>query len=177
MPDISGKKMLVILPSGRFNDTEFDKTCKILTRYGAIVTVCCPVKRAVYGLLRSIAKPDLTNEEVKLNEFDGIVFIGGIGSKDYWDNPWAHKIVQDCAVQNKVLAATSLAVITLARAGVLKGKKATCFFGEKLEISKYGGEYTSASVTIDGLIITGKGPETVDDFGLKLVMLLSELKG
>ena len=172
MPDIKGKKVLIILPSARFNDHEYERTHKILERYGGIVDVTCPVNRAIYGLNRSIAKPNVSNLDVDLNTYDGIVFIGGIGSKDYWNDPWAHKIVQDCAAQNKVLGASSLAVVIFARAGILKEKKATCFFGEKNEIFNCGGEYTAAPVTIDRHIITVKGPESIDYFGIKLVQML-----
>ena len=46
--------------------------------------------------------------------------------------------------------------MVLGHLGLLRGKKATCYPGFEGELD--GTEYTAAPFTIDGNVITGKGP-------------------
>ncbi len=62
------------------------------------------------------------------------------------------------------------AIDTLRRAGLLKGKKATCYpsFEQYLD----GAECVNAHVVRDGNIITGMGPGAAMEFALTIVDLL-----
>jgi len=66
-----------------------------------------------------------------------------------------------------------LSPVILANAGILKGKKATCWFSVARMIKKKGAIYTGKKVEIDGLIITGNGPSAAKEFGEKYLKLLS----
>jgi len=77
--------------------------------------------------------------------------------------------------KGKVTAAVCIAPMILAKAGILKGKKATVWDGD-LEQSAYfkknGIDYTGSEVTVDGKIVTGNGPNAAKAFGEAVAKLL-----
>ena len=61
-----------------------------------------------------------------------------------------------------------------ARAGVLAGRRATCYPGMEGELAAVGAipDDSGAPVVVDGPVVTSKGPGTVFDFGIALVEAL-----
>ncbi len=113
---------------------------------------------------------DLVIDKVKVNEFDAIVFVGGSGSGQYFDHAKAHAIARQAITQDKVLAAICAGTTTLAHAGVLKGKRATGYY--KAPIEANGGIYGDEFVITDGKIVTGIGPNVVNEFARAIVAAL-----
>lgn len=103
-----------------------------------------------------------------------LFFVGGAGSREYFNNPVAHKIAQDTLIQSKVLGAICIAPVILANAGLLKGKKATVFNSEINTIKAKGANYTGNPVEEDEKIITAIGPEAAYEFGNKIVEAIAE---
>ena len=77
------------------------------------------------------------------------------------------------AEAGKVVAAICIAPVILARAGLLKGKRATVFPDGIPELEKAGAVYTAQSVERDGRIITGNGPEAAEAFGREIAAQFS----
>ena len=71
--------------------------------------------------------------------------------------------------KGKYIGAICAAPMVLGKLGILKGKKATCYPG----FEKYldGAEYTADMVTVDGNIITGRGPAAAMPYGYALLSL------
>jgi len=95
-------------------------------------------------------------------------------AQEYWDDPVAHAVAQEAVAQGKVLAAICIAPTTLAKAGVLQGKKATVFSSEAEELKACGANYTGTSVERDGLIITADGPKAAVEFAEEITRALGE---
>ncbi len=166
-------KVVLIIAKNNFRDEEYLEPKRILSTAGIDVVTASSSLGTATGMLGATAKVDITIDNIKVEEYDGIIFVGGTGSTEYWDNPVAHKIAKDALKHNKVLAAICIAPVTLARAGVLKGKKATVFSSEIDELKKCGVTYTGKSVETDGKIITASGPQAAKLFGetIKSVLL------
>jgi len=79
-------------------------------------------------------------------------------------------LIQKFYAQGKRLGAVCAGPSVLGQAGVLEGKKATCFPGweDKLNCA----EYTGDAFTTDGLITTGRGLGCTIDEGLEIIRLL-----
>jgi len=92
-------------------------------------------------------------------DYDAVLFIGGPGSFDLYENKTCHKITKDTVAQGKILGAICAAPGILAHAGVLAGKKAT-MFSDTGVLSRFGAIYTGNGVEVDGKIITATGPVT-----------------
>ena len=170
---IEGKKVLMIIASSNFRDEEYKEPREILESQGAKVTVTSSTLKDCRGMLGLYAQPDILLNQVKVEDYDGILFIGGSGASEYWDSKIAHEIAQEAVKQDKVLGAICIAPVTLANAGVLKGKRATVWPSEGIRIRHLGIQYIPSSVQVDGKIITADGPKSAKVFGEAIVKTLS----
>jgi len=124
-------------------------------------------------MLGATVKPDVLLTDVAADDYDAMVFIGGTGAKEYWDDPNAQQLAREAVRQGKLLAAICLAPVTLARAGVLDGKRATVWPDQQGELRKAGGTYEGERVVVDGKLVTGSGPEAAQEFADALVKALT----
>ncbi|MDI6641582.1 MAG: DJ-1/PfpI family protein [Elusimicrobiota bacterium] len=163
--DLKGKKIAMIIASKEFRDEEYLKPKEILSQAGAEITTVSSSLSTSVGMFGAKAKPEMLLSDLKVDDFDAIIFVGGVGSSEYWDDPTAHKIAQDAASANKILAAICIAPQTLANAGILKGKKVAAFPSIKSQLTQKQAVYSLKAVEVDGNIITGSGPEAAREFG------------
>jgi len=170
---LKGKKIVMIIAKQMFEEPEFKYPKEIFDNEGADVTIASStLSMATGGSLR--VKPDLLIDDIKVKDFDAIVFIGGVGVIEYFENPQAHRIARQALEADKMLAAICMAPRILANAGVLKGKKATCFPNVREDIKAKGAIVTGEMVERDGNIITGNGPGAATKFGETIASALSE---
>ncbi len=163
------KKAVLIIAHQRFRDEEFLEPKKVLEEAGVEVTVASSSLETATGMLGAKAEPDILLEDVKAEDYDAVVFIGGSGASEYWSNPTAHGIAKEALEKGKLLGAICIAPVTLAKAGLLKDKKATVFQSEIDKIKAGGAIYTGAGVEKDGNIITCQGPAFASAFGKALL--------
>ncbi|MEW6103021.1 MAG: DJ-1/PfpI family protein [bacterium] len=168
------KSVCMIVASSDFRDEEFTEPKRIFETSGIKVVVASSKLSPSKGYFGAVAKPEILVENINVDEFDAIVFIGGSGASEYFNNPKALKVAKDSYMKNKVLSAICLAPSILANAGVLKGKKATAFSSEKNNLIKNGAIWTGANVEIDGKIVTADGPNSAHLFGRTILNLLSK---
>ncbi len=121
-----------------------------------------------------LSKPHLILvSELRVDDYDAIIFIGGSGARQYFDSPVALSIAREAVDKKKVLGAICIAPLVLANAGVLDGVRATGFLSERLRLQRAGARYTGADVERDGLIITASDPRAAGRFGQTIVEALT----
>lgn len=169
---LNGKKVLMVIASNQFRDEEYQKPREILEREGAKVTVASSSLQESTGMLGLKVTPDLLLKDAKMESFDAVIFVGGMGATEYWDNPDAHRIAKSSFDAGKPTTAICLAPMTLANAGLLKGKKATIWKDVVGDFKTKGVVYTGSPVEKDGTLITGSGPAAAEEFGRALVEAL-----
>jgi protease I len=175
--ELEGKKVLIIIASSNFRDEEYSNPRQVLENKGAKITVASSKDTPSVGMLKKeTVKPDTLLSKVKAEDYDAVVFIGGVGAKEYFADQTAHKIAREAVKKNKILAAICIAPSILANAGVLSGKKVTAFQSEAENLKAKGANYTGAPVEVDGKIITANGPEAAEKFARKIVELLKAIK-
>ncbi|MDD5772511.1 MAG: DJ-1/PfpI family protein [bacterium] len=170
MGKITGKKILIVIASDRFRDEEYKHPRIVLEKEGAEITVgssSLNVSNGVKGMEK--VKPDILLKDVSTSDYDTVVFVGGAGAREYFNDPVAQRIAKEMFNENKIVGAICIAPVILANAGLLKGKKATVFSSEIDTIKAKGANYTGNPVEQDGKIITAIGPEAAYDFGKKIV--------
>lgn len=172
MPDLKGKKVLMIIAGRNFRDEEFSEPYDLLKKCGATVTIASSTKGRATGMLGKVVVPDMLITECKIEDYDGVVFIGGSGASEYWNNRTAHAIARSAVEHNKVLGAICFAPPTLANAGVLKGRKAVCFPSVEGALAQGGAVLVNQDVVRDGNIVTATGPEAAKAFAETLVSML-----
>ena len=165
------KKVLMIIAPKNFRDEELREPKAILEREGFKVVVASTTPGTAKGMFGMQVDPDTTVEEVRPEEFDAVVVVGGSGSQTHlWNNPRVQEIVQILHQQGGLVAAICISPVVLARTGLLRGRKATVFRTATTlsELEKGGALVSDAPVVVDGEIITGRGPEAAREFGQKI---------
>ena len=173
---LEGKRVVMIIAEKDFRDEELLEPESILDDQGAIVTVASTTMDSVWGMQGTGIHPDMLVSEIQPEDWDAVVFVGGVGASQYWDDSTAHAIAKGALDGGKIVGAICIAPVTLANAGILQGKKATCWQSEADKLKARGAEYTGADVERDGKIITASSPDAAISFGLKLSEALQEEK-
>ena len=168
MPAVEGSEMksaVMIAAQENFRDEELLQPKEILERNGIQVQIASTTLKEIKGKLGAIVKPDILLSELDYRKFDALIFVGGNGASQYWDDPLAHELARKALGSNKLVAAICIAPVTLARAGLLKGKRATVWQSEAGQLKAMGADYTGQPVEKDGNIITAAGPFASREFG------------
>jgi protease I len=159
------KKAVLIIAQSNFQDDEFLRPKEILEASGIEVIVASTTLSQAIGMNGAGVKPDMLVKNIKVADFDAVVFIGGSGATQYLTDPLAHSIAQEAIAKNKIVGAICIAPVILTNAGILKGKKATVYPSEADKLKAGGVNYTGKPLEKDGLIITADGPKSAKEFG------------
>lgn len=166
------KKILMVIAPKNFRDEELQEPKDIFIKNGFSVTVASITNDFCTGMFGARVKPDATVDQVNIKDYDALVIVGGAGSPVLKEYPKVIKLIQEAVEQNKLLASICLGPTVLAKAGVLKGKKATVFSSGASEIKRSGAIYIAQPVVVDGKLITADGPESAVKFGEAIVKAL-----
>ncbi len=169
---LTEKKVLMVIANQSFRDEEYAEPRKIFEENGIKIIVASSSLSQAVGKFGLNVNPDVILSDVNAYDFDAIVFVGGPGASEYWQDTVSHQIIKKAVSEGKVVSAICIAPVTLANAGVLSGKKATVWSSEVGKIGAKGAYYTGNSVEVDGNIVTANGPEAAKDFGKAIVELL-----
>jgi protease I len=160
---------LLILAQQGFQDHEYEGTRMALEDAGFSIVIASKAQGLCTGKFGAKVHATVALQDVVVESYDRIAFIGGPGAFAYASDADALKIANDAVRASIPLGAICIAPTILAKARVLEGKKATTWDdGEGTEIAfleKMGATYTGDTVTVDGLIVTGNGPEAAEEFG------------
>jgi protease I len=162
--------ILMVIADKMYQDLELDGPKKQFEDAGFTVKVASKSGGECEGMMGGKAKSDLKLADAKAAGCAAVVFVGGPGCMDYAADPAVHKLAQDAARSCKVVAAICLAPNILANAGVLKGKKATCF--NFMDAKKGGVTVVEKAVVRDGKVITANGPEAAEEFATEVLKAL-----
>jgi protease I len=165
-------KVLMIIAPERFRDEELFVTKEELEKNEHEIFIASIVKGLCPGSRGGFATATLTLNEVQTDDYDAVVFVGGGGSKIYFDNTEVIRIAKEMYKRKTVVAAICLAPVILENAGVLKGKNATVAGTEAKTIESKGAQYMGPGVTVDGNLVTGNAPKSSRLFGQKINELL-----
>ncbi len=168
------KKVAMIIAKERFRDEELFDTQKALDAAGVRTTVVSSQMGDRPGKMGGTAHAEMLLKELNADDFDAVAFVGGEGAMEYYENLKAHALAKEMDRQQKVVAAICIAPRILANAGLLKGKKATCYESEAQNIANLGAEFIETDVVRDGRIITGSGPHAAAKFGRTIAEALNE---
>jgi protease I len=164
----------IIVASDNFRDEEFTEPKELLEEAGVEIVVASSSLKVSRGYFGTEAKPEILIDDLRVDDFDAIIFVGGSGAQEYFDNLSAHRIAVEAIEKDKILAAICIAPSILANAKVLSGKRVTSFSSEKSNLQQKGAIYTGASVEVDGKIVTADGPKSAKEFGEAILKLLKE---
>jgi protease I len=153
----------VIAPEG-FQDVEYGDSRNVLEEKGHEVSTASTEPMAV-GKFGKEVEVDLLIDQVYVDDFDAVLFVGGPGVYDLFGDEEVLHLAREFAKDDKLVTAICAAPSILANAGLLEGKNVTSFSGESENLEKHGAKYTGNPVEVDELIITADGPNSAEAFG------------
>ncbi len=165
------KRVALVLAEG-FEEVEAVTPIDFLRRAGVEVIVATLGAQPVRGSHGIAIAADTTIEALP-EELDGVVLPGGtIGAENLGRSAEVAALVKRLNARSKLVAAICAAPAkVLAPAGILSGRRATCFPGLEGELS--GAVFTTERVVRDRNIVTSRSAGTAGEFAIELVRYLS----
>ncbi|MHC4461043.1 MAG: DJ-1/PfpI family protein [Planctomycetota bacterium] len=170
---VRAKRAVLITARENFRDEELFETKRVLDAAGVETVIASSKIGPIRGMLGNIAEAGILVNQLRVDDYDTIIFVGGSGAAEYFDNPIALNIAREAAHKRKILAAICIAPTVLANAGVLKGVRVTGFLSERDKLVQAGAIYSGFPVERDGLIITSSGPLAAVPFGQAIAAALA----
>jgi protease I len=168
-------KIAMIIASDKFRDEEYAQPKRIFENNGFSVTTASSSLDPSTGMLGLTVTPEVLYSTINPGDYDAVVFVGGGGSREYFDDQTAHNIAKSTVTSEKVLGAICIAPSILANAGLLQGKKATAYSSEEGNISGKGAILQNTGAVRDGRIVTADGPASADKFGDLIVQAIKSV--
>lgn len=169
---VINKSILLILPSKDFNEEEFLTVKNSFEKKGLKIFIASQTSALCMGKSGLKVKSDINFFNIHESNFAAIVFIGGAGVKDYWNNSILHKTSQKFFDSKKPVAAICSAPVILAKAGLLKGQAATCYLDDRKELERMGAEYKDTPVVVRKKIVTAQNAQASLEFSEAVISLL-----
>lgn len=164
------KRAIVCLADG-FEEIEAITPIDLLKRAGVEVDVAGVGKKTItanHGLV--VQADDEFSRLASSNEYDCIVLPGGQpGADNIAASKDIHQMLVEMLGDEKKLVAAICAApaAVLGKAGLLEGRKATCFPGAESYAPDV--EFLTEPVVIDGNLITSRGPGLAADFSFAII--------
>jgi len=165
-------KILMVVAPKNFRDEELFAPKKVLAERGIGIEIASKGVTEAEGMLGGKTSVDKDLSEVRVDDYDGLIFVGGSGASIYFNDPQALSLAKQAYEEEKIVGAICIAPSILANSGILQGKKATSFSSEAENLKSRGADYTGEGVTVDGEIITAQGPDFASQFGEKIAEML-----
>jgi protease I len=168
------KALFVLAPSG-FRDEELLVPKEKMQKAGIEVIIAGLDMNESTGMLGAKIKPKILLKDANIDEYDALVLPGGKGSREYLiDNAVVLALVKTAYEKGMIVASICSSCMIPAKAGILKGKTATCFTRpEDIDfLKKSGARYFGTGVAADGNIITATGPADSEKFAEKILEAL-----
>lgn len=164
--------MVYVFLADGFEEMEALAPVDLLRRAGLEVQTVGIGSRCPVGAHGVPVTADITAEDVDLSLMTALVLPGGMPGTTHLDASETVKKAIAYAVEHRLpMGAICAAPSVLGHAGVLQGRRATCYPGFEPELT--GAVTTDAYVVTDGPVTTARGAGAATEFALELVALLT----
>jgi len=166
-------RAVLITPQREFQDEEFFQTKFALETASIEVVVASSRRGKVLGIRGGVGQAELGLSQIKVEDFDALIFIGGAGAVPFASNTRVQELVRQAAAKEKLLAGSGTAALILASTDVVRSAKVTGLAAHQQLFVLAGAVYTGAAVEQDGLLITSVGPLVAPQFARTIVATLT----
>jgi protease I len=97
---------------------------------------------------------DLTFDDIKVAEYEGVVLIGGRAPEYLRNNRQLLDIIREFDSRQKWIFSICHGIQLFAAAGLAKNKRFTCYEHVRLEVEAVGGQFVKSDVVRDGRLVS-----------------------
>ena len=163
---------ILIISADQFEDSELLCPMYRFKEAGFQVDIAAPEWGEIKGKHGYSASANLSLDDVEPSAFDMLYLPGGKAPEKLRYDDRVLAIAKEIASAGKPIAAICHGPLILAEAGLLKGRRATCYWKLEDQLRKAGALYENTSVVVDGNIITSREPKDIPDFMREIMKLL-----
>jgi len=168
MPQIPNSRILIVATDG-FEEWELFGPREILQKRGAEVVLASltkdPIEATVHDKPGRTIRPDLTIDDVNVDDFDALILPGGVRNPDQLrlhGNVIA--LVRLFAEQGKPIGAICHGPWLLVEADLLRDRTATSWPSIRTDLRNAGANVVDEAAVTDGNIVTSRNPDDVEAF-------------
>jgi len=176
VPTIPNSRVLIIATDG-FEEWELFGPRQILQERGAEVVLASlklePIQATVHDQPGKTIRPDLTIDDVNVDDFDALILPGGVRNPDQLrlhGNVIA--VIRLFAEQDKPIGAICHGPWLLVEADLLRGRTATSWPSIRTDLRNAGARVVDEGAVTDGKIVTSRKPDDVEAFTNALIDLI-----
>ena len=170
-------KVVIAIAPEKYRDEELAEPIAALNKAGIAFDIASTKPGPCKGMLGGKTVAGMSFDDIDPKNYDGLIIIGGSGCQSYlWDDDLLRPLIVYFHETGKVVGAICLAPVVLAKAGILKQKKATVYESPVavLEMKKGKAVLVSQPVVTDGRIVTANGPAAAKDFAAAVIKELTD---
>ncbi len=154
----------LIISADNFEDTELLVPFYRLKEEGIEVDIASIKKGRIKGKHGYEVEANKSLKEIKPDVYDILILPGGKAPETIRKEKEAQDIAKHFFERNKPVAAICHGPQTLISAGLLKGRRATCYRTVAEELKASGAVYEDKEVVVDGNLITSRQPSDLPAF-------------
>ena len=168
------KKVVLVLSAG-FEELEAVTVIDILRRANINVEVVGLRDVQLTGSRGITILCDEVFDYYSCLEFDGVIMVGGMENAiNLSEDEHVLQLLSEYMEKGKLVAGIcATPAIVFAQAGIMEGKRATCYPSDTLTMNMEG-EYEDSPCVVCDNLITSQSPDTALEFALTIVEYLGE---
>ncbi|MHB8840670.1 MAG: DJ-1/PfpI family protein [Candidatus Aquicultor sp.] len=173
---ISGKEVALVL-SDRFDANEFNGLHSCLSKESALISTVGETagQKLSDADRKTQVDVEVSYEEGRSYNFDAVVIFDGYSPDITRMDEDALAFILDMYNSGKIIGAIDHGAQVLINLEALKGKNVTGSPSIRVDLENAGARYFDEPVVIDGNLVTGRGPQDLEDFCQAIVDELRRL--
>ena len=162
----------LILSANDFEDTELLVPLYRLREAGFSVDVASLSRDNIRGKHGYEVPVTKVFKDIAPAEYGALILPGGKAPAAIRNDPAVQEIARSFIKEGKPVAAICHGPQILVSAGLLKGRRATCYESVAPELKEAGALYEDSEVVVDGNLVTSRKPDDLFAFDRELMRLL-----
>jgi protease I len=164
----------LILSANKFEDSELLVPFYRLQEAGFAVEVASDEPGSITGIHGYEVRVDKTFAQIDSADYTLLVLPGGKAPATIRDDPAVKAVVRAFFAAGKPVGAICHGPQVLVSAGLLDGRRATCYRTMADELRNAGAEYRDSEVVVDGTLVTSRHPGDLPAFLRELLKLVPQ---
>jgi protease I len=154
----------LMISADSFEDSELLVPFYRLKEAGVDVAVASLSRRAIVGTHGYNVVVDTTLDQVNADDYGILILPGGAAPAVVRKEPKALEIARNFFARGKPVAAICHGPQILVSAGLLRGRRATCYTSVADELKQAGALYEDREVVVDANLVTSRQPADLPAF-------------